>query len=77
MTGKMGQSGNGAQRCHKGIVKNVFNITNYVDTQANWYAEQNENLFELLASCVVKQYMVHGKRQEDSRETYKISHLLR
>jgi len=60
MTGKMGQSENGAQRCHEGIVKNVFNITNYVDTQADWYAEQNEKLFELLVTCVVKQDMVTG-----------------
>ena len=44
MIGKMGQSENGAQRCHEGIVKNVFNITNYVDTQANWYEEKNEKL---------------------------------
>jgi len=38
----------------KGLLKNVFNITNYVDTQANWYAEQNEKLLELLASCVLE-----------------------
>ena len=52
MIGNLGQSGNGAQRCHEGIVKNVFNITNYVDTQANWCVERNEKSFGLCNLCI-------------------------
>jgi len=67
MTGKMGQSENGAQRCHERIVKNVFNITSYVDTQANEYVEKNEKLFIHLA------HFLHCQTDHEAQQLCKLT----